>query len=82
MEVYGLLLQNHLLCKPDSVPPVVKLEMWLPGAVGHLEEVRGTPGWDPALSVRRLPTAEVLAQYGALYGKARLGPSIKVRVAG
>lgn len=69
MEVYGLLLKNHLLAAPAQTTLNVRLEMWMPGTSDRLDRVSGSPHWDPPLSIRTLPTAKVMEQYVALYAR-------------
>lgn len=66
MEVYGLLLYNHL-ARQGLSDHRVALEMWLPGEQARRFEARGEPAWDPPLHVRVLPTVELVRNYAQRY---------------
>lgn len=68
MEIYGLLLKNRLLSGSTRAASNIELEMWLPGKTHRLRQVDGSPGWEPALSIRTMPTVALVERYAALYG--------------
>jgi hypothetical protein len=71
IEIYGLLLQNHLLRSGDMRAENVALELWFPGEASSSTVLQGSPRWNPPLSVVTLPTTELLQNYSHLYGYDR-----------
>lgn len=62
LEVYGLLLQNHLLVNQIKVDVIV-LQFWIPGGERDKGEPVQNNGWSPILSVIKKPVKELMSAY-------------------
>ncbi|MCD7098049.1 hypothetical protein [Stenotrophomonas sp. MMGLT7] len=67
MEVYGLLMHNHLLREPGQDSREIALEFWVPGTCASHTPLVDEPGWEPSLSIITLSTAQVIERYSRLY---------------
>lgn len=68
IEIYGLLMQNHLLVTSVPGRRDVEMEFWLPGAKASSTPFNRKPNWNPPLSVVTLETKKLVKEYSALYG--------------
>ncbi|MBN8502250.1 MAG: hypothetical protein J0M19_14045 [Sphingomonadales bacterium] len=69
LELYGLMLQVHLLADPQHAGDRIALEMWLPGSNDTLAPMKGMPAWNPPLTIRRVEMRSALERYSSLYGR-------------
>ncbi|WP_020203774.1 hypothetical protein [Cupriavidus sp. WS] len=67
IELYGLLLRDHLHRTGQPGAARVALEFWLPAAARHERAFTRAPAWSPPLRVVGQPVAALLDDYAKLF---------------
>ncbi|WP_454727477.1 MULTISPECIES: hypothetical protein [Cupriavidus] len=67
IEVYGLLMRDHLHRTGQPGAAQVALEFWLPAAAPHARAFTQAPAWSPPLRLVGQPVAALLDDYAKLF---------------